>query len=410
MRFVDRVVARTLALLAMTAGAALLGYACSATGSGDDDDGAGASGNTTNVGGGQIFEDGGFDAATDSGPCAAQTYPGELVPLDLYIMLDSSASMADGGKWDAVISALETFIHAPESDHMGVGIQTFPLPPAVAPTLPASCTADAECGLYGPCMPLPPPYNVCNMAFAPNVSCEPSDYDTAQVPIAELPGAAGAIQSALDGWGPNGDDTPTEPALSGTATYATAWATANPTHLTYIVFATDGQPLGCTFNSIEGAATVAANAAAGAPPVYTFVIGVLYDEDEAGNLDILAQAGGTGTAYMVDNGAQVTQQFIDALVEIRANGQCKFLIPEPETGEPAYDKVDVTLVDPDDPSSTQEVDKQPDAASCDPVEGGWYFDDPLSPNMVVLCPATCDKVREQGWDTQVVLACEVVVR
>lgn len=406
MRFAARVLARSLGLIAMAGTAALLGYACSATGSGDDDDGAGGQGNGSGTGG-QLFDDGGWDASSDSGPCAEQTYPGELVPLDLYIMLDSSGSMSEGDKWSSVITALETFISSPDSEHMGVGIQKFPLKWSVEPVIPANCGSDADCGLYGPCVPV---LNQCSMAYAPDVSCVPTDYDEAEVPIAELPGVADEIQAALDSWDADGDDTPTEPALTGAASYATAWATANPTHLVYIVLATDGEPLGCTYNSIEGAATVAASAAAAAPPVNTFVIGVLYDDDEAENLNVIAEAGGTGSAYFVDNGAQVTQDFIDALVQIRANGQCMFLIPEPEVGEPAYDFVDVMLVDPDDETITQEVDKVLDAASCDATTGGWYYDDPADPRMIVLCPATCDAVREQGWDTHVNLECDIVIK
>jgi hypothetical protein len=31
------------------------------------------------------------------------------------------------------------------------------------------------------------------------------------------------------------------------------------------------------------------------------------------------------------------------------------------------------------------------AAACGP-EGGWYYDDPLNPTRVLVCPATCNTI------------------
>ena len=32
------------------------------------------------------------------------------------------------------------------------------------------------------------------------------------------------------------------------------------------------------------------------------------------------------------------------------------------------------------------------AAECDPTNGGWYYDDPVLPKTVTLCPASCNTV------------------
>jgi hypothetical protein len=61
--------------------------------------------------------------------CAAETVTGELVPLDLYIMLDRSGSMDDAGKWSAVTTAINDFVNAPDTVGMGVGLAYFPVPP-----------------------------------------------------------------------------------------------------------------------------------------------------------------------------------------------------------------------------------------------------------------------------------------
>lgn len=89
--------------------------------------------------------------------CAETSQMGRLVPLDIYIMLDVSASMLEPTtaganaptKWSAVRSAIESFLMDPGSAGIGVGIQYFPLED---PGVPETCTSDAECGAaHGPC-------------------------------------------------------------------------------------------------------------------------------------------------------------------------------------------------------------------------------------------------------------------
>lgn len=90
----------------------------------------------------------------DGGACAAQVSNGQLVPLDMYIMLDISGSMLEltannATKWDAVKQALESFLADKDSAGLGVGLQYFPL---MKPNAPTSCTNDASCGDSGPCL------------------------------------------------------------------------------------------------------------------------------------------------------------------------------------------------------------------------------------------------------------------
>lgn len=108
--------------------------------------GVGFGGNSNGGGGGA----GSIDA------CVETAQMGRLVPLDIYVMLDTSSSMSDPTtaaanaptKWVAVRTALESFLKDPGSDGIGVGIQYFPLPD---PSVPATCTSDAQCGTHGPC-------------------------------------------------------------------------------------------------------------------------------------------------------------------------------------------------------------------------------------------------------------------
>jgi hypothetical protein len=338
--------------------------------------------------------------------CAAVSNPGEIVPLDLYIMLDRSFSMSEEGKWDSVETALQSFVNSPDVAGIGVGLQFFPLP-ATGPIPSGNCSSDADCGLYGPCMPM---LNQCNGSFSDD-SCDPTDYEDAEVPIQTLPGVQSAFLSALSGSGPDGDSTPTQPAYEGAMTYATAWAQAHPDHLTFIVFATDGVPTNCTYNSVSETASLAADAAAQDPAVKTYVIGVEAEENsDLGALNDIAASGGTGSAYIVNTGGNVTQDFIDALNEIRANGFCKYQIPEPEGGgQVNYDKINVSVVDPADPSSAVTVPNVGDEAGCDPTLGGWYYDDPADPQMIQLCPVTCQDVQLNDLQVDILVGCDTVV-
>ena len=90
----------------------------------------------------------GFDPDSS---CAGETYEGELIPLDLFIMLDISGSMteltaAGTQKWVETRQALTAFLNDPQSAGLGVGIQFFP---QAAAGVPQNCTNHQQCGPVG---------------------------------------------------------------------------------------------------------------------------------------------------------------------------------------------------------------------------------------------------------------------
>ena len=335
--------------------------------------------------------------------CAAESNPGQLVPLDLYIMLDRSASMTTDDKWTAVTDALEAFVQSADASGIGVGLQYFPLAPDIV--IPVACSSDPECGIYGPC--LPQQGGLCAGSKAPDTSCDPDDYSVPEVPIATLPSVEATLLASLAANSPEGMATPSQTAMLGAVTYATAWAQSHPGHLTFIVFATDGLPTGCVLdNTIEGTAALALAASSATPFVKTFVIGV---GTELTSLNQIAVAGDTGQAYLVDTGGDVTGQFIGALNEIRATGLCLYQIPEPQSGDPNYDMINVSIAPPGAPDDGATLYNVADEASCDPVTGGWYYDDPLNPEMILLCPESCEEVSLGGLDVNILVGCVTIV-
>jgi hypothetical protein len=367
--------------------------------------------------------------------CVGDVFPGKLAPLDVYVLLDATASMKGAGDmpdiWPQVSSALISLFSDPLTTGIGMGLTYLPVKPPDGFIVPGvcgpnidcgsigpcefilgfgnvctGCKTNADCGLYGPCMPLLQK-RICNGAFAPKVSCDPADYGHPVVPIDLLPDNKNALVQAISNLDPDGDATPSQPSLEGTIAYAKQWATDHSTHLVNILFATDGEPNNCTFNSIKGAEDAAAQAFNNPPSIPTFVLGL----GDLKDLNSIAAAGGTGQAYIA-NGGTVAATLVDVFNEIRANGACQFQIPQPKQGQILdYDRVNVYYT-PLASSEKVTVTYVGDINGCDPVQGGWYYDDPTktNPTKILLCPATCNAVKLSEEGVEVQLGCKTILK
>ncbi len=403
--------------------------------SGGDPDSAGGRNGAGSIQTGTSSEAGGSGGGlTDA--CAGVVSTARPIPLDMYIMLDTSSSMLDVttanvSKWDAVKSALEAFIKDQASAGLGVGLQYFPLE---KPSAPTSCASNAECGDsgpcllkicngvegiypcqaaadcvdssgkdYGPCMQLAQcsndPDYVCftpgkpctAAAAAPDLgtctvtarsvcehtaSCDAAAYAAPSAAIAALPGAATSLLTSIDSKMPSGN-TPTAPALSGALQQASAWASAHANHRVVAVLATDGLPTECMPTDIAAVAGIAAAGVAARPSISTFVIGVFAPSDIAqgaqSNLNAIAAQGGTTKAFLVDTTQDVSKQFLTALDTIRgARLACEFQIPS--------SAIDQTLdfghvnVQLTSQGRADVVYYVGSASACDAATGGWYYD------------------------------------
>jgi Mg-chelatase subunit ChlD len=441
--------------------------------------GSGSSGSSSG-GGGDDASVGTF-SATDAGfsldalaGCASTTQQAKELPLDLYLMLDTSSSMNDlvgpmRSKWSAVQSALTTFANDPASAGIGVGLQYFPLTEAGVPT---SCTASSQCGSAAPCflkacldpnsgavypcdsnrdcppglacltigqcandhnsVCVPAQMTACGndangfdlgacQSFTTSTcilgdSCTPQDYATPAVPIALLPGAATAITASLAAHQPTGN-TPTAAALEGAINQAQMYAAANPGHSVVAVLATDGLPDECTPSDIPTIARLAAQGLSGSPSIKTFAIGVFTPNDKAmgtSDLDQIASAGGTKTAFVIDTSTQnVEQQFTAALTAIRgASLPCNYEVPLPESGTPDF--MDVNVVYTTGAGVTSGLPYVASASRCG-NGGGWYYDvapeDGGTPNAILVCPTTCSALQtDTSGRVDVVTGCVRIAR
>lgn len=335
------------------------GSAASAPASGDgSDDGSNALASC---------EDYSFDG------CVGEGFEGESVPLDIYVMFDTSGSMLNdvGGvtRLYAVQQAAQQFLRDPASQGIGVGIGYFGFQPIGATT------------------------------------CDAASYTQPDVAVTL---DHEAVIASLAARMPTGE-TPTGAALRGACDYAKAERAAHPGRALVILLMTDGTPeapVSCGKNgccpTLDDAKQAAAACAAGPSGVPTYVLGV---GPELDNLNQIASAGNTRAAYLVGD-SDVTSQVLAALNKIRGDAvvPCELGIPKASSGQ-QLDYTQVNLV-----YSTSgcnfvpayHVDSQ---ASCD-ASGGWYYDDPNAPASVELCPTTCDAVSIPGAALRFSVGCQ----
>ena len=124
-------------------------------------------------------------------------------------------------------------------------------------------------------------------------------------------------------------------------------------------------------------------------------------------LNAIAAGGGTGNAYLVDADAQATDNFVDALNEIRHVAvACEYQIPSVQ-GTILYDLVNVTFKADGQPVSA--LGYVGNAASC--TNGGWHYDDVNNPKSIVMCKSSCDALQAiEAVTVEIVYGCETVIK
>ena len=340
-----------------------------ATGSGS----GGAGGNdgggiiTTGGNGGTGIGTGGTGAGgslgADAKVCGGIEAAVETQPFNMLILFDQSVSMAEyldnvapPTRWEAVTSALISFLQSPEAKLLSIGIAYFEqMDPTTFMT-----------------------------------SCREQDYATPEVEIAPMSDPA-QVQKLVDSirrHAPTGF-TPTAPALKMALAHAKAYTMSHPGRETMVALATDGIPTQCQpQQTTEIGQAIAAPAFKGVPAVRTFVLG-------AGNplnlssLKEISMAGGTGQPVIVSDPATTTDQIKTAFSRLtRTSLACSFRIPLGGEGgrtDPSMINVDIRV--------TGQVERRlplyMSAAGCG---DGWYYDNPQRPENIMLCPNTCQNL------------------
>ena len=342
-----------------------LAFSCGPTrhSPGGDDDGTGTDGG--NVGPGSS----GLGSS-----CATSTETAMSTPLDIYIMLDQSGSMDMDNKWTDVTQALDTFLQQPNLDGISVGIQYFGIE-----------TGDPD-------------------------DCTIADYANPAVEIAPLTAAnVQTLTTSIATHFPT-SGTPTYQAISGAVSHAQTWSSSHPGDTVAVVFATDGEPdSNCGSNdNVTPSENVASTAYMGAQKIRTFVIGV-NDGTNLTDLNGIASAGGTGSAYIVNAGAGAGSAFLAALNSIRSSALgCTYQIPTGSGVDP--NEVNITYT-PGGGGPAQVVPQVPNAAACPSTGNAWYYDNPAAPTSIILCTATCGTIEaDTTGSVGITLGCQTVIQ
>jgi hypothetical protein len=325
--------------------------------------------------------------------CVGETYAGESIPLDIYLMFDQSGSMCsclDAGasqicpnpdcsqtRLDAVREAISQFSSDPASAGIGVGLGYFGKQPIG------------------------------------QASCDASEYEAPAVEVGELPEHAATIMAALNQVAPTGE-TPTGAAIRGACTYASSHKRNSPGHQVVILLLTDGKPeapatcqdgAGACCPTLADAVAAAEDCRTGSD-IETYVLGVgpLLE-----NLEQIAVAGGTERAYLVEGG-DVSSEVLGALNRIRGDAAipCHLQLPRPPDRQTlVHDQVNLEYESARcEPTLFSAV---PSASECG-TEDGWYYDDPSNPHSIELCPRSCDRVSGPGGSLQLSVGCETRIR
>jgi hypothetical protein len=336
------------------------------SGSGNGGSGNGGSGNGGSSG---TFGDAGVPDVqfTYDGPntqpdaCASVTVDAQLVPLDLYVVLDRSGSMVNPAlgplRWPPVRDALNQFFQSPTAAGIGIALTMFAHPTA------SQCVAPT--------------------------------YATPLVAMAPLPGGstghAITLQNTMNTHAPVlGVGTPTESAMTGAVTFAQNHKTANPNRTVAIVLATDGLPgaAGCTGEDAAGTQAAISAGFNGNPSIRTFVIGIDPDTQMSTNLNAWANAGG-GQFFDVGT-AGGGAQFLQAMKDIQGSLLgCTFTMPTTDAGIINKDNVKVFYTSGS--GTPTELPHVTNQAAC--TGPGWYYDNNNNPSTIELCPGSCSTVQ-----------------
>ncbi len=332
----------------------------------------GTAGTDSGAGGnGAIAIDAGGDVLDLDGGCGLIQKQAQATPLQLYVMVDKSSSMA-GSKWDSAVAGLSAFVNDPASAGISVALSFFPRPADGTPV------------------------------------CDQNAYKTPKVAFDVLPKNAQAILTALAAETPDGLSTPTYPALGGALLGGIEVASNNPGHTAAVLLVTDGVPQGPAPScggvdpeDTQAIAGLAQSAANFSPPVLTYVIGLPGVDQTFAHT--IAQAGGTTSAILVST-ANVQTEFQEALAKVRGQAlPCELEIPEEvRSGQIAYDKVNV-LFTPG--GGTTETIAQ--TTDCDAAPGWMYGPDQKT---IILCPEICEKLKADfEAKLDVLLGCKTLV-
>jgi hypothetical protein len=330
-------------------------------------------------GGGHVSGIGGSGVTVGVGGnmCGMQTYDINRKPVEIFLVVDRSASMEDDAagnaattaspsKWSQLIPALSTAIQQADPT-ISWGMKAFPEKGG------GSCANDTV---------------------------------TSKIDVQITTGNAGALRTAVMGLIDNGDGTPTGAAIRVATTYLQQLAATDDSRK-YILLATDGEP-SCagsppnlksdsTGGRTDAIAAVTAAATAG---FHTFVVGVATTKvTDATTLNDLAVAGlepspdarpGATRFYLASNQQQLVTTLESIVNPVASN--CVFPLSSPP---PVPENIAVKVNGTKSPQDKNHAD-------------GWDYTDAAYTGVQVY-GSWCDMIKNNGNKVEIIYGCKDVI-
>ncbi|MEM6293065.1 MAG: hypothetical protein AAGA54_17445 [Myxococcota bacterium] len=128
--------------------------------------------------------------------------------------------------------------------------------------------------------------------------------------------------------------------------------------------------------------------------------GVVYQE-------LIAQTGGV-EGNLCDQEFQPVFAAVAQQVIGGASLACSYTIPPPPDGE-VFDRDRVNVEFEDGTGTKLVIGRVDDVNACAGVENGWYYDDPINPTRISVCPQTCDTIQSfDAGKVAIKFGCETI--
>jgi len=127
--------------------------------------------------------------------------------------------------------------------------------------------------------------------------------------------------------------------------------------------------------------------------------------------DLVAQTNGVSGDLCGGNASGFTPVFdslAKAIIENKAL-DCKWTIPPAPAGQ-VFDKAKVNVRFTSSANTETDIFAVSDPSQCG-AQGGWYYDDPLNPTSIEVCPATCQAIQaDAGGKVDILFGCSTAVQ
>lgn len=293
----------------------------------------------------------------DQPNCTGVAFEVEGSPVDMFILMDRTISqsyLVEGtgdSRWEVMTEAVRQFTESPEV--LGSGLNA---------------------GIV---------FENAHGTSDPEIECNVADYAIPTVPMGPIAETGPDMVAAMENTAPAGK-TPLIPAVEGAMQIAKAWQEDHPERTTVLVLVGDGYPTICDEQDPAALAAIVGEGYQSQPSIRTYAIGVGASSEL--NLDNYARYGGTSDAVMMEY-EDAIDSFAKAMLNITNSFiPCSYAAPAPPP-DLDVDFTQVQIVYTPFVGNPEEIPAAGSAANCE--NGGWYYDNPVTPTTVIMCPCSC---------------------